>query len=101
LLDLYGIAPPSTQQGRHFWTPGLRDRRTYFLANWYFGADGFKDGPRFFMFSEVLGLAFESRSLAFSAKQVVHSRDDAQAVAKNISALYELQQSWIRANLCR
>ncbi len=101
LLDLFGIDPFTSQQGTHLWDPRINERRQFFLANWYFGADGFSEGGRYFMHSDVLGLTFTSETLAFSPRQVVRDTKEAERVRARVEDLYSLQQRWIRKHLCR
>ena len=101
LLDLYGIQSFPNQQGLQIFQPNIEKRRQFFEANWYFGSDGFVDSSGYFMYSEVLGLAFESKALQFTPQQVIHAGEKATKVRRQIDDLYDLQEEWIRKNLCR
>jgi phosphoglycerol transferase MdoB-like AlkP superfamily enzyme len=101
LLDLYGLPTSKGAQGAQFWTEGLEQRRLFFLANWYLGADGFKDEKGFAMHSEVVGLAFRNDRLSFNAGHVVHSASESAAIAGAVARLYAIQQQWITSRLCR
>ncbi len=101
LLDLYGFDPIESQQGISIFQSDTGARRLFFDANWYFGADGFVDADNYFMYSEVLGLAFRSKQLEFSPSQVLHSSQDTAEVKRVTTGLYDLQERWIRKYLCR
>jgi arylsulfatase A-like enzyme len=102
LLDLYGIDPIESQQGISIFQPENNTRRLFFDANWYFGADGYADAADdYLMYSEVLGLAFRSKQLEFSANQVLQSSQDTAEVERVTTGLYNLQERWIRKYLCR
>ena len=64
LLDLLGVNRNKTlEQGLGLWDSGLKDRTTFFLGNWYFGADGFHENGEFKMYSEVLAASFANTKL--------------------------------------
>lgn len=101
LLDMFGLATPSSHQGTNIWDSWLTGRRQFFLASWYFGADGFREGGTFHMRSDVLGLAFTNTALTFDPKMVVRSRDESERIKSRIESLYSIQQQWVSRHLCQ
>jgi hypothetical protein len=102
LQELFGFAPAESNQGLPLWHEAMDQRRMYFLANWYFGADGYRaGGPDYFMFTDVLGLAFRSDHLGFSASQTVRDGGRRAAAKDAIDRFYAIQQRWVEAYLCR
>ena len=101
LLDLLGIKRNKTlEQGLGLLDSGLEDRTTFFLGNWYFGADGFHNNGVFKMYSEVLATAFENTKLKFDASYLVKDAEEVLMIRDKTRKLYALQEEWLKQNFC-
>ena len=101
LFDILGVdRNKSLEQGLALWDSGLRDRKTFFLGNWYFGADGFHENGEFQMYSEVLAAAFASNKLQFNASNLLEDEDDVLKVRDKTRKLYALQEEWLQQKFC-
>ena len=101
ILDLHGVnRDKALEQGLSLWDSGINDRTTYFLGNWYFGADGFHEDGDFKMFSEVLAKSFVNNRLQFDASNLVTDEGEAISVREKTRQLYALQQGWLRQHFC-
>ena len=101
LLDIFGVnRNKELEQGLGLWDPGLKDRTTFFLGNWYFGADGFYEDGEFKMYSEVLATAFENTKLKFDASYLVKDEEEVLMIRDKTRKLYALQEEWLKQNFC-
>jgi phosphoglycerol transferase MdoB-like AlkP superfamily enzyme len=101
LLDLHGVSRNKTlEQGLSLWDLGLKDRVTFFLGNWYFGADGFHENGEFKMYSEVLAASFANKRLQFDASNLVEGEGETMKVRDKTRQLYALQQGWLKQYFC-
>ena len=101
LLDLQGIERDrSIEQGLALWDPGLEQRTTFFLGNWYFGADGYHQDGVFKMHSEVLGTSFENDELKFNASNIVEDNEENMLVRNKTRQIYAVQKGWLKQYYC-
>jgi membrane-anchored protein YejM (alkaline phosphatase superfamily) len=101
LLDILGVdRKRSLEQGLALWDYGLKDRKTFFLGNWYFGADGFHEDGEFQMYSEVLATAFANSKLQFDASKLVEDEKEVLKIRDKTRKLYALQNEWLEQNFC-
>jgi membrane-anchored protein YejM (alkaline phosphatase superfamily) len=101
LLDLQGInRNKSVEQGLSLWDEVLNERVTYFLANWYFGADGYHENGQFRMHSELLGASFRNNRMHFDASNLIEDGIEAVSVRDRTRRLYALQQEWLKQYFC-
>ncbi len=101
LLDLLGVNRNKTlEQGLGLWDSGLKDRTTFFLGNWYFGADGFHENGEFKMYSEVLAASFANNKLQFDASNLVEDEGEVLKIRDKTRKLYALQNEWLKQNFC-
>ena len=72
LLDLLGIVGGrESEQGTPVWDDRTAGRHVYFLANHLFGADGYFDGRRFFMWNHLSGAVYANDRLHFEVRDLV------------------------------
>jgi membrane-anchored protein YejM (alkaline phosphatase superfamily) len=101
LLDLLGVNRNKTlEQGLGLWDSGLKDRTTFFLGNWYFGADSFHENGEFKMYSEVLAASFTNNKLQFDASNLVEDEGEVLKIRDKTRKLYALQNEWLKQNFC-
>jgi phosphoglycerol transferase MdoB-like AlkP superfamily enzyme len=101
LLDLQGIGRDrSIEQGLALWDPGLEQRTTFFLGNWYFGADGYHQDGVFKMHSEVLGTSFVNDELKFNASNIVEDNKENMLVREKTRQIYAIQKGWLENYYC-
>jgi len=101
VLQLQGIERDrSLEQGLALWDAGLEQRTTFFLGNWYFGADGFHRDGVFKMYSEVLATSFENHKLKFNASNIVKDEEENMLVRDLTREIYAIQQGWLERYMC-
>jgi arylsulfatase A-like enzyme len=101
VLDLMGFdRDRSIEQGLALWDAGLKQRTTFFLANWYFGADGFHRDGAFKMYSEVLDTSFVNDELKFNDANIVKKNAETISVQDMTRQLYTIQQQWLKQYIC-
>ncbi len=101
LLELLGVnRNRASEQGLSLWDSGLEDRTTFFLGNWYFGADGFHEKGQYKMYSEVLAASFENNKLEFDASNLVEDEEESMKVRYKTRKLYALQRVWLKQYFC-
>ena len=102
LQDLFGVnRERKREQGLSLWHQNIDDRRHYFLASWYFGADGLRDGVDYTMYSEALDIAFVNQQMKFGPSNAVGDHRVIQRIKSQVSSLYELQLSWLSEFFCK
>lgn len=102
LQNLFGVVRDhSPEQGVSLWDKSISKRSVFFLGNWYLGADGFRRDGRFAMYSEVLDISFASDRLSFNIDSLSRNPEETREIRKRVRDLYELQQRWVKAFLCR
>jgi len=78
ILDLLGISEGRDfEAGTAIWNEGLEDRRIFFWASQYFGANGYGSGESFSLWNPMLHVTYRSHTLHFT---------DAAAVPRDSSA---------------
>jgi len=101
LLDLYGInREKSVEQGLSVWDQGMNKRVTYFLANWYFGADGYHENGKYKMYSELLDAAFSNTRMHFDTTNLIEDNLETVTIRNKTRQLYALQQEWLKHHFC-
>lgn len=101
LLDLLGVdRNKSYEQGLSLWDKGIKNRTTFFLANWYFGADGFYENGEFKMYSEVLDAAFSNKEFRFNSSNLVKGKEETVRIRDKTRQLYALQPVWLKKYFC-
>jgi len=101
VLELLGIERDrSIEQGLALWDAGLEQRTTFFLGNWYFGADGFHRDGVFKMHSEVLATSFANDKLKFNASNIVKDKEENMSVRDLTREIYAIQQRWLERYMC-
>jgi phosphoglycerol transferase MdoB-like AlkP superfamily enzyme len=101
VLDLQGVERDRMlEQGLPLWDAGLKQRTAFFLANWYFGADGFYQDGIFKMYSEILDTAFSNHELRFNASNIVEDNGVKMSVRDVTRQIYAIQQGWLKQYIC-
>lgn len=94
VLDLLGIdRGRQFEEGTAIWNPQLQNRKTFFLADPLFGADGYTAGKAFYMEEQMSESSYANTSLTFSSGNLL-SKDApyTQVISSQISSLVGLQE---------
>lgn len=100
LLALLGLSPPGAPatmaaQGWPLWDRRLAERRTFFVGQFYFGADAFFDGGRYFMRSALSEKVYVADRFHFSLdNEVPRDAPEYQHTARTLRELGRLQRDW-------
>lgn len=102
LLELHGIKRDiSYEQGLPVWSDGIDSRITFYLGDWYFGADAYITNGKSKMSSNVLNVSFSNTKLHFNNKDIDYKREDANNVQNVINKFYGIQQQWVEKFICQ
>jgi arylsulfatase A-like enzyme len=100
LLALLGLplADDAGAQGWPLWDPRLKDRRTFFVGQFYFGADAFFESGRYLMRSSLSEKVFASPRFKFGLDdERVRGSEDYAHAAETLAELNRLQRDWAAA----
>lgn len=102
MTQLFGVPRNVAQQGLAFHDPARTSRRQFFVAGWYYGADGYRDTTEAAMFSTTLGATYIRKDgrVDFRSDNLVRDRKEAARVDATVKAMLDLQESWIRHRVC-
>ena len=102
LGELFGLAPLPSYQGLAFHNPERARRRSFLMAGWYFGANGYRDSDESAMYSDLLGAVYvrSDGKVDFSTKQLVAEEKRRAVIQDQLSAMASLQEVWIANRLC-
>jgi hypothetical protein len=97
LLDLLGVpGDREVFQGLPLWDERLEQRRTFFLAREYLGADGLHDDAGFYMHNDFLGVDYAAPQLHFGRANLLRADDErARDGREQLATLRALQNHWI------
>jgi arylsulfatase A-like enzyme len=97
LLSLLGLplADDAGAQGWPLWDGRLRDRRTFFVGQFYFGADAFFEGGRYLMRSSLSEKVFASPRFKFGLDdERVRGSEDYGHATSTLAEMNRLQRDW-------
>lgn len=96
VLDLLGVdVGRESEQGTPVWDDRTAGRHVYFLANHLFGADGYFDGRRFFMWNHLSGAVYENDRLHFEVRDLVPKDSPRyREVVDHLRRVTALQEVW-------
>jgi phosphoglycerol transferase MdoB-like AlkP superfamily enzyme len=99
LLDLLGISSGrELEEGSAIWDERLSNRLTFFWANAHFGADGYADAGKFYMWNRSADLVFAGDDLHFDeGNRVPHGSSDYHKVVQTIGEMDVIRQSYLKA----
>jgi arylsulfatase A-like enzyme len=97
LLSLLGmpLADDAGAQGWPLWDPRLANRRTFFVGQFYFGADAFYDGGRYFMRSALSERVFAGPRFQFTLDDERPGGGvDYEHAVRTLATFNSLQRDW-------
>ena len=102
ITHLFDLPKSPLQQGLPLLAPDIRTRRQFFMANWYYGADGFRSSEGAVMYSSVLDIAYirNDGQLSFSSQNIVRTESAKEHIRDTLDQVLDLQFSWIRRFAC-
>jgi len=102
ISHLFGIPRHPLQQGLPLLSPTLGTRNQYFMANWYFGADGYRTVGESAMYSNVLNVTFarDDGIVQFNSSDIVKNEQKIDSVQSLLESTLDLQHAWIERFAC-
>lgn len=102
ITHLFGLPRDKLQQGLAFLDVDINKRHQFFVANWYYGADGYRTPTTSAMYSKVLDIAFENKNtvLKFSDMDIVTTQGEKNRIQQHIDNMLDLQTEWIKRYAC-
>lgn len=101
LAELFGLPLLPSYQGLAFHHPERNTRRSFLMAGWYYGANGYRDQRESAMYSDLLEAVYRSdQSVKFGIGELVTDDQSRAAIRDRLSAMASLQESWIAHRLC-
>lgn len=102
LTHLFGLPRPPLMQGLPLLHEAVATRRQFFMASWYFGADGYREQEHTAMYSQVMDAVFARNDglVSFEPKDLVRDSGLSQEVRDLDTQFMDLQEEWIRRYAC-
>lgn len=100
--ELFGLAHLQSYQGLALNNPERSKRRSFLMAGWYYGANGYRDQNEAAMYSELLNSVYarSDGKMAFNAQDIETNDRHRQEIRSTISAMNALQEGWIASRVC-
>jgi Sulfatase len=102
LDDLFGLPRLPSAQGLALHNPDRATRRSFLMAGWYYGANGYRDSAEAVMYSDLLDAAYARADgkVEFGSGQLVTDTKRRSAISARIAAMTSLQEAWISERTC-
>jgi hypothetical protein len=99
LLDLLGISSGrELEEGSAIWDERLRNRLTFFWANAHFGAGGYAEAGKFYMWNRPTDLVYAGDDFHFDdSSRVPPGSPEHEKVVRTISEMDVIRQSYLKA----
>jgi hypothetical protein len=96
VLDLLGAdRDRGTEQGAAIWNPALSRRTTFFFARQAFGADGYYADGKFYMWSQMSGVASSNAEMHFGSGNVLQEgSSESEEVIRQIERMIGFDEVW-------
>ena len=100
--QLFGLSSTAAMQGLSLDNPKIKERRQFFMANWYFGADGYRDQNESAMHSSVLGISFarSDKVVRFESSDAILAGPASDRISGKIARMLDLQEAWLTHRIC-
>ncbi len=98
ILELMGIADcRQLDQGVPIWNNGIPNRKTFFFAGGYLGADAYHEGGHFFMSQNLVGAKYRNTMMDFPMQTFLPFNGlKSQEIESVLTTMYELQNKFGR-----
>ncbi len=102
LSQLFGLDHLPSYQGLALDDPRRANRRQFLMAGWYYGANGFRDGTRAVMHSDLLDAIYERADslVDFRTSDLLINYVKRTEILQTLTQMAELQESWILHRAC-
>jgi phosphoglycerol transferase MdoB-like AlkP superfamily enzyme len=102
LDDLFGLARLPAAQGLALHHPDHATRRSFLMAGWYFGANGYRDPNDAVMYSDLLDAVYArpNSKVDFGTTQLVTDAKRRTEIRDRLSAMTALQEAWVSERSC-
>jgi len=96
ILDLLGVEHDrNREQGAPIWDPDIAKRTTFFFAGQAFGADGYYEEGKFFMWSRMSGAASKNSTMHFDSSSVLpEDSQESRNVVQRMERMLGFDQVW-------
>lgn len=102
LDELFGLQRSPAAQGISLHHPDHATRRSFLMAGWYYGANGYRDPGEAVMYSDLLDAAYARThsTVDFGTGQLVTNPKRRAEIHNRIAAMTALQEAWVRERTC-
>jgi phosphoglycerol transferase MdoB-like AlkP superfamily enzyme len=102
LDDLFGLPRLPTAQGLSLHHPDHATRRSYLMAGWYYGANGYRDPDEAAMYSNLLDAIYArpNAKVDFGITQLVTDTKRRAEIHDRLASMTALQEAWISERTC-
>lgn len=103
LAELFGLPYLASYQGLALHHPERNSRRSFLMAGWYYGANGYRDHREAAMYSDLLDAAYarSDKMVEFGIGELVTDDRRRASVRNRLSKMASLQETWITERLCK
>lgn len=102
LDDLFGLPRLPSAQGIALLHPDHAKRRSFLMAGWYYGANGYRDPNQAVMYSDLLDAVYArpNATVDFGTEQLVTDTKSRAEIRGRLAAMTALQEAWISERTC-
>jgi len=102
LSELFGLPRLQSYQGLAFHDPERSMRRSFLMAGWYYGANGYRDQHEAAMHSSLLDVVYAQPGgkVQFGVDDLVSDERRRATIEGRLSDMASLQEAWIADRLC-
>lgn len=102
LAQLFGLPHLPSYQGLAFDDPQRSNRRQFMMADWYYGANGFRDSMSAAMYSTLLDAAYQRGDgvVDFRASDLVKDGPTRDRIRNTLDRMTDVQDAWIAHRAC-
>jgi phosphoglycerol transferase MdoB-like AlkP superfamily enzyme len=102
LDELYGLPRSQAAQGLALLHPDRKTRRSFLMAGWYYGANGYRDPSGAVMYSDLLDAVYArtDTKVEFGTEQLVTGDKQRNEIRDRLAAMTALQEAWISERTC-
>jgi phosphoglycerol transferase MdoB-like AlkP superfamily enzyme len=102
LDELFGLPRLPSAQGLALHDPERGARRSFLMAGWYYGANGYRDTGEAAMYSDLLDAVYArpDAKVEFGTAQLVTEARRRAEIRDRLAAMTALQEAWISERVC-
>ncbi len=102
LIELFGLPRLPSYQGLALHHPERQTRRSFLMAGWYYGANGYRDRDGAAMYSDLLDAVYahSGEKVQFGEGDLIADEQPRTLIKDRLRDIEMLQGSWIESRVC-